>query len=377
MTGQPTAAAATDRRSRRLFALIVAAVIAVAASVPAALAGRGGTSAQVAAAAANQAGQTRPLRELASRLHRWIGTAVDTKALARDHGYASVLASQFSSVTAENAMKWEVVEPRRGKPDYSAADQLVAFARRNHQIVRGHNLVWHSQLPSWLTGGAFTKTQLARILQRHISGEVSHFRGRVYAWDVVNEPLDESGGLRDTLWLDALGPDYIAKALEWAHKADPKAKLYLNDYGIEGSTPKADAMLALVKKLLARHVPINGVGFESHLDIQYGFPSGMAANMQRFARLGLDVAVTEADVRVPLPATHDQLETQASYYRQLIGACLGVKRCVSFTVWGFSDRYSWIPKWFPGEGAADLYDRNLKPKPAYGAIHDALATAKP
>lgn len=325
------------------------------------------------AAASGRANQTPPLRKLASRVHRQIGTAVDTKALAHDREYTSVLARQFSSVTPENAMKWEVVEPRRGTADYSTADRLVAFARRNHQAVRGHNLVWHRQLPSWLTQGAFTKTELARILQRHIREEVSHFRGRVYAWDVVNEPLDDSGGLRDTIWRRALGPDYIAKALEWAHSADPKAKLYLNDYGIEGSGLKANAMLALVKRLLARYVPIDGVGFESHLDLQYGFPGDMAGNMRRFARLGLDVAVTEADVRMPLPTTRDELATQASYYRQLIGACLAVKRCVSFSVWGFTDRYSWIPKWFPGEGAADLYDRNLKPKPAYGAVHDALA----
>jgi endo-1,4-beta-xylanase len=319
------------------------------------------------------------LSALGTADHRWIGSAVDTTALANESNYAGVLARQFSSVTAENVMKWDTVEPQRGTEDYSQADRLVAFAERHRMMVRGHNLVWHSQLPAWLTqgvqNGTLTNAQLAKILRRHIVDEVSHFRGHVYAWDVVNEPLNEDGTLRDTIWSDALGPGYIAKALEWAHEADPRAKLYLNDYGIEWAGSKSDGMVALAKSLLAQGVPLDGIGFESHLDIQYGFPGGMARSLQRFADLGLDVAVTEADVRVNLPATADELAMQARYYGQLADACLAVRRCVSFTVWGFTDRHSWIPGFFAGEGAADLYDQSLQPKPAYDAVRDAFASA--
>lgn len=351
------------------------------AAAPAVLATLATTASPAAAAPSVRAGQgTGTLRALAAAAgHRWIGAAVDTTALAHERGYASVLARQFSSVTAENVMKWETVESRRGAEDYGQADRLVAFARRNHMMVRGHNLVWHSQLPAWLAQGAddgtLTHAQLSSILHRHVVDEVSHFRGRVYAWDVVNEPLNEDGTLRETVWYDALGRSYIAKALEWAHAADPRAKLYLNDYGIEAAGPKSDGMYALAKSLLALHVPLDGIGFESHLDIRYPFPAGMARNLRRFAALGLDVAVTEADVRIALPGTAAERARQADDYGRLVEACLSVRRCVSFTVWGFTDRHSWIPGFFPGEGAADLYDRSLQPKPAYRAVHDALAAA--
>jgi endo-1,4-beta-xylanase len=331
-----------------------------------------GVAALQGAAAAPRA-RAATLRQLAAPLHRWIGTAVDTSALAQNPTYAKAVAREFSSVTPENVMKWTNVEPARGVQTYAEADRLVAFARKQGEMVRGHALVWHNQLPSWLGSGHFTKAELAQLLEKHVKAEVSHFRGEVYAWDVVNEPLNDDGSLRVTIWEQALGPGYIAKVLEWAHEADPKAKLYLNDYGIEGLGAKSDAMLDLVKGLLAKHVPLDGVGFESHLDIQYPFPTAMAKNLQRFAALGLDVALTEADVRVTLPASKAALATQAAYYRQLMQACLAVKRCVSFTVWGFTDRYSWVPGWFSGEGAATLFDARFRPKPAYAALRKLLA----
>jgi endo-1,4-beta-xylanase len=123
-------------------------------------------------------------------------------------------------------MKWESVEAQRGVLDFSAADRLIAHARAHHQIVRGHTLVWHGQLPAWLTSGTFTDDELEAILHQHITDEVSYFRGRIYAWDVVNEAFNEDGTLRDTIWLRQLGPGYIAKAFRWAHQADPHAKLY-------------------------------------------------------------------------------------------------------------------------------------------------------
>lgn len=310
------------------------------------------------------------LRDLAKR--PLVGTAVDTTALANDADYRSAIAREFNSVTPENVMKWETVEPQQGVPDYNAADALLRFARANHQTVRGHTLVWHSQLPSWLTSGTFTNEQLEAILRRHIFEEAGHFRGRISAWDVVNEAFNEDGTLRDTIWLRALGPDYIAKAFRWAHEADPHAKLYYNDYNLESIGPKSDAALALVAQLKAQGVPIDGVGFQGHLGIQYPYPDTFGDNLKRFAAAGVDVAITEADVRMILPVTPEKLATQATYFGNMMRSCVAVRRCVSFTLWGFTDRYSWVPGFFAGQGAATPFDESLRPKPAYFALRDAL-----
>ncbi|HLV99316.1 MAG TPA: endo-1,4-beta-xylanase [Ktedonobacterales bacterium] len=312
------------------------------------------------------------LRELAARLGIHIGSAVSYSALTSDAQYAHILGQQFSAITPENEMKWVSVEAQQGVYDFAQADAEVQFAQHQHQLVRGHNLVWFEQLPTWLTGGTFTKAQLAAILQQHIATEVGHFRGDIWQWDVVNEPFNDDGTLRNTLWLNALGSDYIADALRWAHQADPNAKLFLNDYNIEGIGAKSDAMYALVKGLLAQHVPIDGVGFETHLDLQFGLPPMIKENLQRFAALGLDVDITEMDVRMSLPATSDDLTAQANVYAQLMQDCIAVPRCVDFTVWEYTDAYSWVPNAFAGEGAADIYDNNLAPKPAYDALIQAL-----
>jgi len=312
------------------------------------------------------------LRDYAVRRVLRIGTAVDVNALQNEEQYRQVLAREFNSVTPENVMKWDTIEPVRGQLNFEPADQLVDFARRHGQIVRGHTLVWHSQLPSWLTNGNFTNQELEEILRQHIYDVVRHFKGKVYSWDVVNEPLNEDGTLRDIIWLRALGPDYIAKAFRWAHEADPHAKLYINDYNIEWIGPKSNGMYELVKSLKEAGVPIDGVGFQGHLGIQYGFPGDIQQNMQRFADLGLDVALSEVDVRMILPVTQEKLTTQAEYYRRLMDACLNVRRCVSFTVWGFTDAHSWVPGFFQGQGAATIFDENYQPKPAYFALKDEL-----
>jgi len=312
------------------------------------------------------------LRQLAAGLGIHVGSAVDYTALTSDAQYAQILGQQFSAITPENEMKWVSVEAQQGVYTFDQADAEVQFAQQHHQLVRGLNLVWFQQLPTWLTGGTFTKAQLAAILQQHIATEAGHFRGEIWQWDVVNEPFNEDGTLRNTLWLNALGPDYIADALRWTREADPNAKLFLNDYNIEGIGPKSDAMYALVKGLLAQHVPIDGVGFETHLDLQFDVPPQIEENLQRFAALGLDVDITEMDVRMPLPATSEQLAAQASVYSQLMQDCIAVPRCVDFTVWEYTDQYSWVPNAFAGEGAADIYDDNLAPKPAYDALIQAL-----
>jgi endo-1,4-beta-xylanase len=325
--------------------------------------------------AAPAAAHHRSLREAAPHGFH-VGTAVDAEALAGEARYRHVLAREFNSVTAENVMKWEAVEPQPGVDDFSRADALVDFARRHRQSVYGHTLIWHNQLPAWLTqgvaDGSIDRAELKRILRRHIFAVVGHFRGRVRAWDVVNEAIDDNAQLRDTLWLRAFGPDYIAWAFRWAHQADPRAALYLNDYNIEGVNPKSDAYYALVRELQRRRVPIHGIGIQGHLSLDFPFPGGMPENLKRFSALGLQVAVTEADVRMTLPVTDDLLARQADYFGQMLAACLSVRRCRTFTVWGFTDLHSWVPGFFEGEGAATPLDESYRPKPAYFRLRDTL-----
>jgi endo-1,4-beta-xylanase len=308
----------------------------------------------------------------------FMGSAVDMNALANDAQYRRVLDREFRSVTAENVMKWETVEPQRGVDDFRQADALVAHARAHHQSVYGHTLLWHNQLPPWLTAGvadgSISNAELKQILRRHIFAVVGHFRGRVRAWDVVNEVIDDNAQFRDTLWYRAFGSDYIEWALRWAHQADPRAKLFVNDYNLEGLSAKTDAYYALVKDLQAKGAPVDGLGVQGHLSLMFGFPFKMPENLQRFAALGLDIAITEADVRIPMPVDGDELERQASYFRQMLDACLSVRSCHTFTVWGFSDKYSWVPGFFtdPPEGAATPFDETFQPKPAYFALRRAL-----
>ncbi|PRY16717.1 endo-1,4-beta-xylanase [Kineococcus rhizosphaerae] len=320
-----------------------------------------------------------------------IGTAVNTDLLASTPQYAQITAQQFDSVTAENVMKWEVVEPQRGTLDFAAADRLVDFAHANKQRVRGHTLVWHSQLPSWLQATITSTTdaagnrvdtsslpasELKALLKKHVQEEVGHFKGRVWQWDVVNEAFNEDGTPRQDVWYQAWGgTGYIADAFRWAHEADPQAKLFYNDYNIEFTGPKSDAAFALAKQLKAQRVPIDGVGFQTHLDTQYGFPD-LQANLQRFADLGLFVAETEVDVRSTLPVTAAVQAKQTSYWTQTLQACLAVENCISYTAWGFGDAYSWVPGTFPGQGAANLYDEDLAPKPQYTALQDVLRTTR-
>lgn len=316
-----------------------------------------------------------PLRSLADRAGIAVGTAVDAAALDRRNGYRTELAREFSSVTPENVMKWEVTQPERGKFEFAQADALVDFARDNDMRVRGHTLAWHVQNPAWLRDGRFSRNELISVLRQHIHTLVGRYRGRVAAWDVVNEPFDDSGRLRDSLWYRVIGAEYIPLAFRFAREADPQATLYVNEIGAEGGGPKSDALYAMVAELRRRQVPVGGVGFESHFSLD-GVPPSFRANLQRFAALGVQVAVTEADVRVRLPASSRELEVQADIYADALRDCLAVDACRSFTVWGFTDRHSWIPSNQPGYGAATLLDEQLEPKPAYGALHRALVSAR-
>ncbi|MGW4110815.1 endo-1,4-beta-xylanase [Actinosynnema sp. NPDC004786] len=310
------------------------------------------------------------LRQLAARHGLGFGTAVNLTALAGDEVYREWVATQFDTLTAENAMKWDALEPVRGRHEWGPADALVAFAEANGQRVRGHTLVWHNQNPAWLAD--VPPDELGAVLKAHVQTTVRRFRGRVWQWDVVNEVFEDDGSLRDTVWLRALGPGYIADAFRWAHEADPDALLFYNDYEVEEVNAKSDGVYDLVRELLRQDVPIHGVGLQAHLRADHA-PLTMRENLGRFDALGLRTAVTEADVRVVLPADPVKLQAQANVYRTALRACLLTPRCLSFTVWGYTDKYSWVPGWFEGEGAADILDENYAAKPAHRALRDDLS----
>lgn len=319
----------------------------------------------------------RSLRDLAAHTGLRVGTAVAADALANDAPYRELVGKEFSTVTPENAMKWESVEPEQGVYTWEQADALVDFARKHGQLVRGHTLIWHNQNPSWLVNGNFSSDEVRAILKNHIFTEMRHFKGKIWAWDVANEVIDDNAQLRDTFWLQKLGPGYIADAFRWAHQADPKAILFLNDYNVEGINAKSTAYYNLITDLRKQGVPVQGFGIQGHLDVQYPFPGDVQANIQRFAKLGLKTALTEVDVRITLPVDATESTSQAYAYNSLLTACLLERSCISYTVWGFTDKYSWVPGVFTGQGAANLLDENFQPKPAYNAVRQTLALAGP
>jgi endo-1,4-beta-xylanase len=324
--------------------------------------------ATVLLAAAVPAQAATSLRSLAEAKGRYFGTALTAGDL-NNTGEAGVAATQFDMVTPGNEMKWDTTEPSRGSFNFAPGDRIVTFAQAHGMRVRGHNLVWHAQLPGWVS--SLPTGQVQAAMEAHITTEATHYKGKVYAWDVVNEPFNEDGSLRQDAFYRAMGAGYIADALRTAHAADPNAKLYLNDYNIEGTNAKSNALYALAQSLLSQGAPLAGIGLESHFIVGQ-VPSSMLSNMQRFAALGLDVAVTELDDRIPLPASSANLQQQATDYGAVVNDCLTVARCVGVSQWGVDDGHSWIPGTFPGYGAATMYDSGYQPKPAYSAAVAAL-----
>jgi endo-1,4-beta-xylanase len=302
-----------------------------------------------------------------------IGAAVEPGFLA-EAAYRSTVSREFNTLTPENVMKFDHIHPAPESFDFCDSDALVSFAAANHMQVRGHTLVWHQQLPEWLSRGEFSRVELIAILRNHIQTVVGRYRGQVWAWDVVNEAFESDGSLRDSLWLRGIGPEYIEMAFRWAHEADPDALLFYNDYAAEGMGAKSDAVYAMLSRLRGQGVPVDGAGLQMHLEAGKASATGITRNMQRLAALGLEIHVTEMDVRVALPATAAKLQAQADTYREVIGACVSVSACRSITFWGVSDSHSWIAASgsFEGYGSALLLDEAYGAKPAYQGVREAL-----
>jgi endo-1,4-beta-xylanase len=324
------------------------------------------------------------LRQAAATHNIYVGAAADSPYLS-DSSYAATLGTEYSQFQAENEMKFGIIHPGVSTYDFSGGDALVAYAQSHTMVVRGHTLVWHNQVPTWVTSGVtsgmYGSSQLSTILQGHITTVMQHYAGKVYAWDVVNEAFNDDGTIRDTIWYDqpgigfaGLGTQYIEQSLNWAHAADPAAKLFYNDYNDEIMNVKSDAIYAMAQDFKTRSVPLAGIGFQFHVDLTFDNPNtlaSVAANFQRFAALGLDLHITELDIRLP-DSSAASLAAQAKLYGELATICVQQPSCKVFQTWGFTDKYSWIPGFFPGYGWALPFDLNYQKKPAYTSILNAL-----
>lgn len=330
-------------RTRRACVLATAGVLAAAGVLS--LAGTADAATTLGASAAAKG--------------RYFGAAVAANHLG-ESAYASTLDTEFTMVTPENEMKWDAVEASRNSFNFSSADQIVSHAQGRGMKLRGHTLVWHSQLPGWV--GGLGATDLRSAMNNHINQVMAHYKGKIYAWDVVNEAYQDgsSGARRSSPFQDKLGNGFIEEAFRTARAADSGAKLCYNDYNTDGQNAKSNAVYAMVKDFKQRGVPIDCVGFQSHFNGNSPVPSDYQANLQRFADLGVDVQITELDIEGSGSA-------QAASYTKVVNACLAVSRCAGITVWGIPDKYSWR-----AGGTPLLFDDNYGKKPAYSAVLAAL-----
>lgn len=314
------------------------------------------------------------LRQLAEARERWIGAAVAAWPLVHDSAYAETARREFNVLTTENALKFGPLRPAPDRYDFQEPDVIVEFARANGMRVRGHTLVWKRQLPAWLTDVRRSREEVIALLHDHIHTVVGRYRSRIYAWDVVNEAiqLQEDGPpLRTTFWLDAIGPEYIDFAFRFAREADPETRLFYNDAIGRRRGPKAEAVMALVRSLLQRNVPLNGVGLQMHLSMAHPPDvAGLASVMRELSDLGLEVHVTEMDVATDgFSRTPEETEARrAQLYGQILKACLATPRCTTFVTWGFTDRYTWR---YPDTPLP--FDAEYRPKAARRAMVEALS----
>ncbi|KAI0512741.1 family 10 glycosyl hydrolase [Xylaria bambusicola] len=305
----------------------------------------------------------------------YFGSATDNGELS-DRSYVNILSNtdEFGQLTPGNGQKWQYTEPSRGSFSYSSGDQIASLAASNGQLLRCHTLVWYSQLPSWVSSGSWNSQTLTSVVNTHISNVVGHYKGKCYAWDVVNEALNEDGTYRTNVFYNVLGDSYFALAFKAAAAADPNAKLYYNDYNIENPGSKQAGVVKIVKLVKAAGAKIDGVGMQAHL-IVGSTPSQSA--MQSYVGAGVtEVAYTELDIRLSsLPSSSSGLAQQANDYGTVTKACLAEKACIGITIWDYTDKYSWIPGVFPGQGDALIYDSNLNKKPAWTTVSSVLAAA--
>lgn len=318
------------------------------------------------------------------------GAATSPRILSADADFSSEVVAQCDVLVPENELKWESVEPQPGVFDFSQGDWLLDFCTKNGMALRGHCLVWHKQLPAW-AGSVTTAAQAEDQLAGHIRGLVSHYAGRLHSWDVVNEALNpsdgRSDGLRNTVWLNALGPDYIDLAYRTAAEADPEAVLVYNEYGLEAGTSDGNARRASLLKLVGgmkrRGTPIHALGLQSHLSAD-GFSASKLSNfLKQVQDLGLKIFITELDIAdQKFPANIAIRDTDvADLYRQYLKTVLANSAVTTVLTWGLSDRYTWLSSTAPRADGLSVrplpFSSNLLPKTARDAIIEAFAAAEP
>jgi endo-1,4-beta-xylanase len=300
--------------------------------------------------------------------HIPLATAFTSSPAERFGASGDLFRTSFDGLTPENAMKMTYVETARGTYHFETPDAIVDYARSLGKSVHGHPLVWHTQLPGWVLNAKWSKDDLEAVMHEWISAIVTHFKGRVDEWDVVNEPLADDGTLRPSIWAKVIGPDYIPLALKWAHEADPSAKLFINEYDDDLAGPKSTALLALVRDLRKQGAPLDGIGIQGHWSLQQppiDEPT-LRAVVRSYAAAGMLIEFTETDV-VTDGTPFSQI-AQADEFAKAARVCQSLAACIRFTVWGLDDNMSWR-----GVGsAATLFDRNYAPKPAYVATKAAL-----
>jgi endo-1,4-beta-xylanase len=329
------------------------------------------------------------LREAAEHSRILIGAAARPAQLS-EPAYAATLAREFNLLEPEDALKWEVIRPDEESFDFSQADQLVDFALRHKMKIRGHTLVWHRQNPFWLADGRFPPAKLSQLLEAHIKTVVGHYRGKIFAWDVMNEALDERvpKNLRSTIWYDQpgigfahQGSAYLAQCFRWAHEADPEALLFYNEAEADEVNSRSNALYTMVRDLIRQGVPIHGIGLQMHIGNLHPDIASLSANIGRFTALGLQVHITELDIPLPIDAngkaSPEDLRKQADLYRRIAAVCRSHAGCTAIQTWGFTDKYSWIGSHSKQtRGAALLFDRDYRPKPAYDSLRHALANSR-
>ncbi|THV01563.1 endo-1,4-beta xylanase [Dendrothele bispora CBS 962.96] len=335
-------------------------------------------------------GQSTNLNDVAKSAGKlYFGTETDAGTPEMSDSQFVALASNsamFGQITPGNSFKWDSTEPSQGQFSFTLADELAAFAEKewsnssryerllrhhflhrifNNVYILGHNCVWYNQLPSWVSSGGFDSATLTQILQDHVTTVVSHFTGQIQL-GCSQRTFQRRWNAAFIRLPDTLGQSYIDIALQAARAADPNAKLYINDYNIEGSGAKASAMLSLVQDLKSRNIPLDGIGLQGHF-IVGELPSDLQSTLEAFTALGVEVAYTEVDIRMTLPETDALLEQQQKDYQTVVAACMAVENCVGVTTWA-----SWIPTTFSGQGDALPWDENFQTKPAYDGIVAAL-----
>lgn len=337
--------------------------------------------------ATTHAATSNRLRDLAAQQNRLFGFAIGWSAVY-DPAQTTIIKAEANILSSVNNMKWACLHPALGvyawnnaTQDCSSADADADFANANGMKMHGHTLVWHEWLPDWVK--AVPLNQLEQVLFDHIDTVVGHYRGRVQIWDVVNEAIKSECnsaaecGYRDqsspddrlnTPWYGAVGPNpysYIVKSFQWARQADPNAILLYNDFNIETINPKSDFLYNEVKRWRQEGAPIQGIGIQTHLSVNFNEFQSFANNMKRFAKLGLDIYITELDVRVENSTQYAQ---QAEVYRRIVELCLAQSRCKAIQTWGWTDRYAW-----PHDRSDPLlFNECFQPKPAYQAVQRAL-----